>query len=68
MAITQDYLDNSLSNFLYPDELEHLFNIEKDGNSVKDYETFLGLSEPCSISLEIINHAGKSGCRCLFCL
>lgn len=68
MAITQDYLDNILSNFLYPDELEHLFNIEKDGNSVKDYGTFLGLSEPYSISLEIINHAGKSGCRCLFCL
>ena len=68
MAITQDYLDNILSNFLYPDKLEHLFNIEKDGNSVKDYGTFLGLSEPCSISLEIINPAGKSVCLRLFCL
>ena len=46
MAITQYYLDNILSNFLYPDELEHLFNIEKDDNSVKDYGTFFGLSEP----------------------
>ena len=53
MAITQDYLDNILSNFLYPDELEHLFNIEKDGNSIKDYGTFLGLSEPCSISSKL---------------
>ena len=68
MAITQDYLDNILSNSLYQDELEHILNIEKDGSAVKDYGTFLGLSEPCSISLEIINPAGKSGCRCLFCL
>ena len=55
MAITQDYLDNILSNSLYQDELEHVLNIEKDGSAVKDYGTFLGLSEPCSISLEIIN-------------
>ncbi len=55
MAITQDYLDNILSNSLYQDELEHILNIEKDGSAVKDYGTFLGLSEPCSISLEIID-------------
>ena len=52
MAITQDYLDNILSNSLYRDELEYILNIEKDGSTVKDYGTFLGLSEPCSISLD----------------
>lgn len=55
MTITTDYLDKLISNSLYPEDLIHVLNLEKNNNTIKDYGSFLGLKEPCSISLGIIS-------------